>query len=276
MEKAKKKVIEDGYVFAKGKSRSKVEGLESPVKKRVKLSSEERAREIESLHETIKLLKSRLGFKNQQLQKEKCMSNYKQCDQISAEIIEIQKEKKAADRQLTALVKKEAKAQWYRYGKSKKPCSKATNVRDNQSKLPDLFKQDSMSSTSTSTDDTIILTDSDEQSIETYSTMQEGTQKLDPPQSPILFEEPRAMVNDCTQELNQDQPQSPVLFENSQAIGNNCTQELNEDHPHSPVLFEESHGVVDDCTQEMDQGQTQSPVLNKESRAKEEEKQNFC
>lgn len=51
MDKAKKKIIEDGYVFAKGISRSKFEELESPVKKRAKLSSEERTREIESLQE---------------------------------------------------------------------------------------------------------------------------------------------------------------------------------------------------------------------------------
>ena len=45
-------------------------------------------------------------YKNQQLQKEKCLNNFKQCDQISAEILEIQKEKKSVDRQLTVLVKK--------------------------------------------------------------------------------------------------------------------------------------------------------------------------
>jgi hypothetical protein len=49
MEKAKQKVVDDGYVFAKGKSRGKAEAeeVETPVKKRAKLSSEERAREIE-------------------------------------------------------------------------------------------------------------------------------------------------------------------------------------------------------------------------------------
>ena len=157
MEKAKKKVIEDGYAFAKGKSWRKVEGLETPVKKRAKLSSEERAREIESLNETLKLLKNRLMYKNQQLQKEKCMNNYKQCDQVSAEILQVQKEKRSVDRQIAALMKKEAKSQWYLTGKSKKWSSKVTKVRDNQSKLPDLFKQDSMCSASTSTDVTIIF-----------------------------------------------------------------------------------------------------------------------
>ena len=96
-------------------------------------------KEIDSLHETIKLLENRIMFKNQQLQKEKAMNNYNKCDdEISEKILEVQKEKKSVDRQLTALVKKESKAQWYLSGKSKKS-SKPKNVCDNQSKLPDLF-----------------------------------------------------------------------------------------------------------------------------------------
>ena len=68
------------------------------------------------------------------------MNNYKMCDEISEKILEVQKEKKSVDRQLTALAKKESKTQWYLSGKSKKSSSKPKNVRDNQSKLPDLFK----------------------------------------------------------------------------------------------------------------------------------------
>ena len=73
------------------------------------MSSEERAREIDSLHETLKVLKNRIMFKNQQLQKEKSMNNYKKCDEISEKILEIHREKKSVDRQLTVLVKKEGK-----------------------------------------------------------------------------------------------------------------------------------------------------------------------
>ena len=135
MDKAKKRVIEDGYVFAKGKSRSKFEELESPVKKRAKISSEERTGEIESLQENLKILNTRLMFKNQQLQKEKSMSNYKQCNQISAEILEVRKEKKSVDCQLTVLVKKEAKARWYLISdKSKKSSLKKTKVHNTQTK----------------------------------------------------------------------------------------------------------------------------------------------
>ena len=188
MEKAKKKVIDDGYNFAKGKSRSKLEESGSPSKKTPKLSSEERTREIESLQETIKILNNCLMFKNQQLQKEMCMNNYMQCDKISAEILEVKKEKKSVDRQLTVLVKKEAKAQWYlNSDKSQNSSLKKNKVRDNQAKLPGLFKQDSTaSSTSTNTDDTIILSDSDDQRLIFLSDSEEGQNS---PQSPLLFDE---------------------------------------------------------------------------------------
>ena len=158
-------MIEDGYVFAKGKSRGISHMESTPPKKRAKLSSEERNREIESLQENLKVLKNRLTFKNQQLQKEKSMSNYKQCDTISAEILEVQKEKRSVDRQLTALMKKDAKARWYQNSdKSKKDSKKNKEVRDNQSKLPSLFKEISTSTTSSASgsDDTIILSDNEE------------------------------------------------------------------------------------------------------------------
>lgn len=109
MNKAKLKVMSDGYLFAKGKSRSKSgseESSEGTAIKRAKLNSEERSREIKLLQENLKTLSPRLGFKQQLLEKEGCISNYKQCDAISAEMMEIRKEQAFVDRQLTALVKK--------------------------------------------------------------------------------------------------------------------------------------------------------------------------
>ena len=213
MEKAKKKVIQDGYAFVKGESRSKAERSKSPAKKRAKLSSEERAREIDSLHKTLKVLKNRIMFKNQQLQKEKSMNNYKKCDEISEKILEIQREKKSVDRQLTVLVKKEGKAQWYLSGKSRKSSSKPKNVYDNQSKLPDLFRQDSMSSASASTDDTVIISDPEDLGFKIHATKEGGPQELDenPPQSPVLIEESRATVNDCAQEFVQGATQTEEM-----------------------------------------------------------------
>lgn len=168
MNKAKVKVISDGYTFAKGKSRSKGgsdESSEGPAIKRPKLTSEERSREIKLMQENLKTLNSRLGFKKQQLEKERCISNYKQCDIISAEMMEVRKERASVDKQLTALVKKEAKSSWYhKKGPRNKNNvdgeSKRKQIQDNQPSLPSLLKKSSSCSSTCSTDDTVILSDS--------------------------------------------------------------------------------------------------------------------
>lgn len=168
MQKAQRKVIDEGYEFAKGKSRSKLVDVSESPKKRVKLSSEESNREISNLHKTIKTLDDRITFKKRQLEKERCMSNFKQCDALSAEILQVKKEKSLANKQLTALVKKEARSSWYHRSKSKEKASREKNnqqPQDKQQKILPLLRERSTSSTSSytsSTDDTIILSDSSE------------------------------------------------------------------------------------------------------------------
>lgn len=166
MNKAKEKVKVD-YPFAKGRSRSKTdESLEIPPKvKRAKLHSEERSRQITLLQENLKTLSSRLNFKQQQLEKERCINNFKQCDQICKEMIEIRKERAAVDQQLAALVRKESKSSWYYKSRSNKNGgnSKKRQHRDNQQSLPGLLRKKSSNSSTCSSDhqsdDTIPLSD---------------------------------------------------------------------------------------------------------------------
>jgi hypothetical protein len=56
---------------------------------------------------------SQLSFKQKQLEKERRVSNFKQCYMICKEMIELRKEQASVDQQLAALVKKEAKSLWY-------------------------------------------------------------------------------------------------------------------------------------------------------------------
>lgn len=68
-----------------------------------------------------------------------------------------------------------------------------------------------MSSTSTcSTDDTLIISDSEDLDFKTHATMEEDLQELDQDahQSPVLIEESRSAVNDCAKELVQGTPQT--------------------------------------------------------------------
>ena len=66
LNKAKEKVILDGYQYVKGKSRSKSTTeteSEGPSKKRAKTDSEMRFREINLLEENLKTLTNRPSFK---------------------------------------------------------------------------------------------------------------------------------------------------------------------------------------------------------------------
>ena len=95
-------------------------------------------------------------------------------------------------------------------------------VCDNQSKLPYLFKQDSTSSTSSSTDDTIILSDSDELNFETYTNVS---------QTPVTIDEIHAVINKNNQELGQDPPQTPVPIDETHAIVEENKQDFCRSHP---------------------------------------------
>ena len=141
MNKAKEKV-KVNYPFVKGKSRSNSdESPEDLPVKRSKIHSEERSRQISLLEENLKSLSSRLSFKQQQLDRERRISNFKQCDMICKEMIEIRKERALADQQLSALVKKERKSSWYqKRSKAKKSAkidgdSKRKQCQDNQQSL---------------------------------------------------------------------------------------------------------------------------------------------
>ena len=97
LNKAKEKVMLDGYQYVKGKSRSKSATeteSEGPSKKRAKTNSEMRSREINLLEENLKTLTNRLSFKERQLDKERSMQNYKQCDLISGKMMKIRHSRK--------------------------------------------------------------------------------------------------------------------------------------------------------------------------------------
>lgn len=113
----------DGYLFVKGKSRSsssQSESDESSKAKRNKTDVSERASEITLLNENISTLESRLKYKQQMIDKARSVNNYKLCDEISGEVINIRKEKRIAESQLAAIQKKQVKSEWYYNKKHKK------------------------------------------------------------------------------------------------------------------------------------------------------------
>ena len=79
-------------------------------------------------------------------------------------------------------------------------------------KLPNLFKQDSTaSSSSTSTDDTVRISDSDDLSIQIVSDSDEKLEQ-DSPKSPLLFDRPTlTAINQDSEESEPDSSQIPAL-----------------------------------------------------------------
>lgn len=163
LNKAKEKVMLDGYQYVKGKSRSKSASeteSEGPSKKRAKTNSEERSREINLLEENLKTSTNRLSFKERQLDKERTMQNYKQCDAISGEMMKIRNERAEVERQLSAIKKKEAKSTWYKKKAKKEKIVNESTARDSQRKIPSLLKKSLSASSSTDeSHDTLILSD---------------------------------------------------------------------------------------------------------------------
>ena len=88
------------YLFKKGYSRSKSSSstdsddkICEPSKKRKKIMSGERLREIESLTEVIKSTSDQIDIKRQRLQRAKNVNDFALCDRLSATITALLVEK---------------------------------------------------------------------------------------------------------------------------------------------------------------------------------------
>ena len=82
---AREKIIKEGFVFAKEKSRSKL-----PVKPRRQYLSEElRTSRLKYLDEVIKNHEEKISFKEQQISSCLSVSNYAGCEELKNSIIDI-------------------------------------------------------------------------------------------------------------------------------------------------------------------------------------------
>ena len=93
LEKACRKVADDGYYFKKGKSRSKVYGSSDDTEpasttKRPKLNQQMREERIKELEEDLADVCSHITFKDKRCSQAEMARNYKACDEITEEIME--------------------------------------------------------------------------------------------------------------------------------------------------------------------------------------------
>ena len=119
LEKAREKVVEKGYTFVKGKSRSKrfASPDESPRPTRVKISTDVREKRISALEEDIANLDQQLLFKEKRRQQSENVRNYKFCDEITEEIGIVRQQKRKISEELRIFREKQRKAKWYQNAK---------------------------------------------------------------------------------------------------------------------------------------------------------------
>ena len=100
---ARKKVAEDGYVFRKGSSRSKVYGSESgssePTPKRPKYDSEMRQERMKTIDDELKDVSKLVEFKNTRLAKAELNQKYQLCEQIMEEVMSLKARKRELERE---------------------------------------------------------------------------------------------------------------------------------------------------------------------------------
>lgn len=126
LEQARDVVVLSGYQFKKGTSRSKTfrspeseDSEERENVKRPKTSSESRKRRIDALEADIVSLNERLLFKDKRRQLAEESRNYKLCDEIVQEMMDVTEQKRLKESELAIYRRKEKQSMWYQKKKSR-------------------------------------------------------------------------------------------------------------------------------------------------------------
>ena len=143
LEQARKRVYDSGYVYKKGKYRSKLLNTntddEAPAPKRKKISQDYRLERIAELQDKIKDMNERIEFKNKRRDAASNVRNYKECDEFTEQMSNLKNEKRLLETELSALTKKQKKSVWYK----KKKNDADDNSESSYAKIP---KKESKSS----------------------------------------------------------------------------------------------------------------------------------
>ena len=86
LEAARNRIIEEGFQFKKGKSRSKKLTSSEPQPKRVKISQDVRETRMKNIEEDIGDISDRMKFKEKRRSVAEGIRDYKKCDEITEEI----------------------------------------------------------------------------------------------------------------------------------------------------------------------------------------------
>lgn len=115
LELSRKKLNESGYIYKKGKSRSKL--LSSDEKevppKRARVDKDVRLTRIAEIEEEIEDKDEQIKYKELRRDSAKNMHNYKECDTLTDQISCLKSERRFLKLELANLTKKQKKADWH-------------------------------------------------------------------------------------------------------------------------------------------------------------------
>jgi chromosome segregation ATPase len=115
LELARKQVHESGYVYAKGKSRSRVfnPSTDSGQPSREKIDKQEREHRIQSIMEQIRDVKKHIELKQKRVEQAQTVQNFKLCDQLADEISSLKAKRRELETALRSLQQKQKKSEQY-------------------------------------------------------------------------------------------------------------------------------------------------------------------
>ena len=112
LQKARKKVADDGYVFKKGRSRSKHYGMHdiASIPKRPKCDKDMREECLQAIEEEMNDIARMLQFKEKRLSQAEAGRNYKVCEQLTEEMMALKSSRRELDTEKLLLEHKSKRA----------------------------------------------------------------------------------------------------------------------------------------------------------------------
>jgi len=131
LELARVKLHERGYIYSKGKSRSRVlnpEATNQEKQKRQRIDQTERKHCIENLQDELKDLGKHITVKERRIEQAQTGMNFKLCDQLSDEISKLKAKKREVDTRLQVILHKEKQSKSYFDRKKSKQIQESEEV----------------------------------------------------------------------------------------------------------------------------------------------------
>ena len=112
LQKARRKVADDGYVFKKGRSRSKHYGIHDAAStpKRPKCDKEMREERLQTIEDEMSDIARMVRFKEKRLSQAEAGRNYKVCEQLTEEMMALKSRKRELDSEKRLFEQKKKRA----------------------------------------------------------------------------------------------------------------------------------------------------------------------